>query len=258
MKKISLIFLSLFSPLYSLYVGNPSAPCYLQDGILIEKKPGFSIRAGYLTEYIYQASFIDEFDTTQTTRTNASISTISGMAILNVLDRWDLYAIIGTSRLKMDQLIEANRNLSWAVGTTATMFKGEKFSLGADLKYFETDQKPDFFLINGVVRPIEGNFVLQIQEIQAALAGSYNIGNFVPYIGVTYLFSKINPIPTLGLISIPERNLFLQFEANTSINHKKIGIVLGTSLVSDKKMSLNVETRMVDQNAINVSGQLRF
>lgn len=250
--------LTLTTHVNALYVGNPSAPCYLQDGILIEKKPGFSIRTGYLTEYVYQASFVDEFETTQTSRTNASLSTISGMAVLNVLDRWDIYMLVGTTKLKMEQMIEANRNFSWAIGTTATMYRGENFSLGADLKYFETDQKPNFFLVNGLVRPLEGPFRLELQEIQAAIAGSYDIGYFVPYIGLTYLFSKISPVPTLGLISIPERDLILEFEANPSINHKKIGLVLGTSLVSNETMNLNVETRMIDQNALNISGQLRF
>lgn len=258
MKRHFLWFFLLFTSAHALYVGNPANPCFLKDGVLILKKPGFSIRTGYITEYIYQASFVDEFETTQTTRTNASMTTISGMAVFNILDRWDIYAMAGASKLKMDQMIEANRNFSWAVGTTATMYKGEHFSLGADIKYFETDQKPDFFCINGIARPLEGSFVLELQEFQAALAGSYTVGDFVPYIGLTYLFSKINPIPTIGLLSIPERRRVVQFEANPSINHKKIGVVLGTSLVSTETMNLNVESRMVDQNAINISGQVRF
>lgn len=255
------VLLLIFFPMmgFALFVGNPSDPVFFQNGILMEEPSQYSLRTGYVSEYIYDALFVDEYDTTLTTRTNATLSTYAAMAIFNLFYRWDLYVFMGASKLTMDEIIETNRTLSWSIGSKATLWQGEKVSIGIDAKYFGTDQKPDYFCIDGRVRPINPPFTLELRQFQSAVLAGFQMGFFVPYFGVTYLWSKITPTPVPGIIIFPELNNYkAEFDSEPSINHKKIGVVLGATLVQEQQMTLNVEARIIDEKAVNISGEIRF
>lgn len=257
------IFKTLFwiVPIYScaLFVGNPSEPTFFQQGVILEETSKYSLRTGYLSEYVFDAMFLDEFDTTFTSRSNATLSTYAGMAIFSLFSRWDIYAIMGASKLTMDEIIETNRTLSWSFGSKATLWQGKVVSIGIDAKFFGTNQKPDYFCVNGRVRPIEPPFKFELRQFQAAALAGFQMGYFVPYFGITYLWSKITPTPVPGILVFPElNNLKIEFDSEPMINHKKIGGVFGATLVQEEQMTLNVEARIIDEKAINISGELRF
>ena len=91
---------------------------------------------------------------------------------------------------------------------------------------------------------------------------SYKIKDiFLPYIGTTYLYSIINPYPCKkGLIRYPYpyQDIIDDFIFNDSKNNKKWGIVVGFSIISSNKISLNVESRFLTEQALSGSMIIRF
>lgn len=219
-----------------------------------------SFRLGYFDDWIYKQRFQDEFklDGVTHTRTFLKLSTYSGMLTLNFLDRLDLYGLVGSSRLQVDEEIFTKRALSWAVGGKGVLLKHRNFFLGADVKYFQTNQKPRFFVVDGLPFNIVSNYRLKVQEFQGALGISYRAWIFAPFISATYILTHIEPEPAVVLVRFPDMDEIVDVESKSIICKKPWGMALGLTLVDCCKATLAFEWRLFNQNAINVNGEVRF
>lgn len=257
MKRYLLLLSSffLFQKGFAFWVGNPSDPTLYGDGLITCGEKSYSIRFGYLSDYTYHFDFKDEIIKETSQPSEISLSTHAGMLVLNLGNRIDLYGILGASKLE-EENVYIPRRFSWAIGGKATFYRYRKFSVGGDLKYFFSDQKPGHFIIENMPATLLTDFTLGYSELQGAVAASYKCGVFIPYAGLTYVDAKIKPSFRYGFIDIAD--MTMEFEADSVINEKKWGMVIGLTLLSAKIMTLNVETRFFDQNAVNVSGEIRF
>ena len=82
-------FLICFFKLHASFVGNPLNPTFYQEGLLTCGCKGFSMRVGYLQEYIYKGKYEDEFKTIESTNSDNSLSTYGGLLTFNFLNRVD-------------------------------------------------------------------------------------------------------------------------------------------------------------------------
>jgi hypothetical protein len=89
-------------------------------------------------------------------------------------------------------------------------------------------------------------------EWQIDLDIAYKIDLLVPYIGVKYAkqFAKV------VTASLPISNSGLKFLSMQS--RQPLGMVVGCTLTTGKYFMLNVEGRLIDEQAVTISGDIRF
>lgn len=258
----SLRVLSILFPysLKAILIGNPAEPALETCGIFTEPNSWCSLRASFFEDYVYRQKFKDEFqlENCDQTKTFAKLSTNAGMLILNFKSRIDLYGIAGASRLQVNQEIYSKMQLCWGIGGKIVIFQTSSFYLGADIKYFETDQKPLYFLCEGLPFNLAGNFELKYTETLCSLGMCWQTSCIAPYIYATYMIAKFNPDPLTALVRWPFSDVLVDAVCKSAISQRRFGFAIGATLISKKTAVLSVESRMFNQNAIDVSLEVRF
>lgn len=252
--KYILFFCIFFTKAFSIFVGNPYSPALSPEGFFI--KSSF-LKTGFLYDYIFKGRYQDKFKTIDSTPTNTKLFTQAAVVTINLFEKLDIYGIIGNSRLQLDQLFYANNNLSWGIGSKAILFQKGFFNTGLDVKYFRTKQKGDYFLIEKELAMLVGDFYFNYEEIQGSLSASYRGEFILPYIGVTYFYSTLDPNTNKGLLQFSDNQL-LDFYTSQAVSRRKWGMVIGTTIVNCKNANVNIEARMFDQNGYNIFGEIRF
>lgn len=242
-----------FFPAFGVFVGNGSDPTLFNTG-----KDFFSIRVGYLSEYVFQGKCKDEFKKIDATISDFKNFTNLGILTLNFFSWVDINGFVGSSRMEIDNTLYPKREPAWGLGLKTLIFKTCFIDLSLDLKYFNTQQKPTYIISEDIFYPIVSNLKFNYEEWQGALCLSYKTHYLVPYIGATYFNCKLAPNARLGLIRIPQYDMLHDFEITSSDSRENWGLVFGVSLIALKKVSLTLESRFFDQTSINGSIQLRF
>lgn len=242
-----------------MLIGNPGEPGLLEKGIVLNHDL-CSFRFGYLDDWVYKQKFQDEFtlEDSTPTRTSSELSTYAGLLTVNFKDRIDIYGLVGSSRLQIDEEIFTKRALGWGVGTKWVIFKEGNFFIGADAKYFETNQKPRYFVIEGAPYNIVSNYRLKYYEVQVAVGMAYRATPFCPYINATYISTKIKPQPNRTLIRFPDVNEVTDLPTKSVSSKYKWGMAVGLTLLDSEKASLSCEWRGFNQNAVDVNLEVRF
>jgi hypothetical protein len=255
-------FVLLFpGALLAMLIGNPAEPSLEKEGLFISPTSWASIRIGFLEDYVYRQRFQDEFkiEGCEHTKTFAKLSTNAGMATLNFEDRVDLYGILGASRLQLNREIYSTMQFSWGFGGKLVLFEAQNFFFGLDIKYFSANQKPSYLLCEGLAFNVAGDFKFKYTETQFALGACYRYTMIAPYIYATYLISKIDPDPNVALVHWPlDTTILVDAVCKSVIAQRRWGMAVGATLLSNAKAALSVESRMINQNAIDVNLDVRF
>lgn len=258
--KILILLLSLSAPAWCYVVGNPGQPWLMMDGLLPYRNDYCSLRAGYLNDYVYSQQFQGQF-TVGSEEEKPPINKISSETAqisLNFVRRLDIYGIIGTAKLQMDREVYSQNQLAWGVGSKIVMLKSANFQMGCDFKYFQTNQTPSYLVSGGIPLKLASDLMLSYQEYQAALGISYRHSIFCPYVSGTYLNAKISPSQNKFLIQIPGMEDLMDANTKTFINAKTWGMAVGGSLIMGEKGTLTIESRFINQNAIDASLEIHF
>jgi hypothetical protein len=192
-----------------------------------------------------------------------SQSTNSGTVTLNILDRLDVYGVLGSSRTCAEwrfldiagnvhnTQMETFHNFLWGVGARAILFEWGNCDLGLGGRYSSADYKPIWLTIDGVNVPVSGTHC-RWREWQVNLDVSYHIDIFTPYAGVKYsnARTRIGEFGTAISTSGSGSNHFR--------NRVPVGLYIGCGLSTGKYFMLNVEGRLIDEEAVSISGDLRF
>lgn len=258
--RLFLLLLLPFSPLAAMLIGNPAQPALQKNGIWKSPPAWWSIRVTYFEDYVYRQRFQDEFKDPELshTKTFSKFTTDAAQLTLNFRNRLDLYAILGGSKIQLDNEVFTSRQFAWGTGLKLVIFHSGKLRIGTDFKYFETDQKPLYFISDDFPLNVLSSFILQYSEIQAALGASYRIGPVVPYIHATYLITKIEPIPPTVAVLLPFMNLEDDMVMKSVIGQRRWGLALGATIVDCSKGTLSLESRFFNQNSIDVNVEIRF
>jgi hypothetical protein len=253
----------LFFPclLRAMLIGNPAEPSLDKVGLFTPPNSWVSLRLAFLEDYVYRQRFHDEFKLNgiEQTKTFAKICTNAGMATLNFEDRIDLYGILGASRLQLNQEIFTTMQFSWGFGGKLIIFEAKNLVFGVDIKYFAANQKPRYFLSEGLSFNVVDNFKFKYNETQFSVGMCYRHPLIVPYVYTTYLISKIDPDPTIALVRWPlDTSILLDAECRSFVAERRWGMAVGATLLSCSQATLSVESRMFNQNAIDVNLDIRF
>ncbi len=259
--KLYSIFI-LFFPIigHCILIGNPAQPCLQKKGVIWEDPKWISFRASYLQDYVYKQRFHEEFQIDECTSSSSRIKlwTQGGMFTLNIKDRLDVYGLLGGQRLEIGEDVITKQQFAWGVGGKLIFFHDGNFRAGCDFKYLESDQKPRFFQCDHFAYNVTSDFHFNYSEIQAALGLSYKTKHFSPYANASYLISKLRAVPPSVTVRLPTMNMEVDVNAKSIIGRDRFGVALGATVTDRKRASLTLEWRSFNQNAIDVSGDLRF
>src|SRR3990167_4628498 len=254
-------FLLAIPGLFSAPVGNPAAPLLIREGFLIPASSWINLRGGYEGDFVGDGKLEQTIDGTGRVDTFQQY-TNSGTVILNILERLDVFGVFGSSRVLTDWRFETGSTITqiqletfydflWGVGARGVVFEWDKICLGIGWRYSFCNYTPSWLTTNAVPVSI-GNTQLRWREWQIDLALSYKIDLFTPYLGVKYS----NAHAKLGVFSIPISAS--ETGANQFTNRTPVGMVIGCSISNGKYFMLNIEGRLFDEDAVTISGELRF
>ncbi len=253
------IFLFLWNLTFAMQVGNLSDPCIQKKGIFFGSSR-FSFRLGYLGDYIYDQTLRDEFilPDCHEKASHGKLWTQAATATFNLLNRIDLYTILGATRIQIDQDLSTSQQFAWGVGGKIVFLHYKNFRLGVDLKYFQSKQTPSFFECEHQAYNITSTFSYNYHETQGAFGLSYQTKYVSPYIAATYLIAKLEPQPPVAYVRIPSFNFEVPVTSKSVTIDSRFGCAIGLSLIDHQKANLNLEWRGLSQSAISLSGEIRF
>jgi hypothetical protein len=240
-------------------VGNPSFPRIIDQGICIPKSSWLTVRTGYEGDFVSDARLeqtgggrVDDFEQ----------QTNSGTLTATILERLDLFGIFGSSRAEADWRIsveeeirrleiESDYDFLWGVGARALLLIWGNANLGLGGRYSVAKYNLSWATVDGISQETSGSR-LNWDEWQVDLDLSYQIDFMIPYLGIKYS-------------SVRSELHAVEFEVangggaeNTFKERNPVGAVIGCTISNGKYFLLNVEGRLIDEEAVTVSADLKF
>ena len=257
---LCILFLCAAHSAMAFVNGNPAQPSLICQSIVRDENKNFSIRLGFLDDFVYGQHFRGEFNFEDAIEKPpvAKMSTEAGVLTLNIHKRLDLYGIFGSSRLQMDQEIFGRRQFAWGIGTKAIIYQEDCFRVGCDFKYFTTTQDPLYLVSSGIPLDVVSDLDLNYREYQAAVGLAYQSGLFCPYLMGTYLNAKIDPNMHRFLVKVPGLDELIDPSIRTFLGANSWGMAVGATLVMGNKGILSVESRFFNQNGTDACLEIRF
>ena len=242
------------------YFSNPAQPALQNDGLLKSPPSWYCLRVGYMTDQLYRERFNEEFhiDGTANPSYYAKLKTDAATVTLNFKNWLDINMLIGSAQMLIDRDVFTKRQFAWGVGSKLLIYHNQSIFVGLDLKYFESAQKPVYLVSQAYAYNVISDFKMNFCDEQAALGLGYLNKMICPYLYVSYLYTKIDPKPYFVVIQMPIDDGTAQSYSSSVINKKRWGMALGATILGGAKGSVTLESRFFNQNAINVSGEVRF
>lgn len=261
-KKICQIatFLLIPTAIKATFFANPALPALESNGVIKSTPSCVSFRLGYMADNLYRQRYNEEFqiDKTSTSSSYAKLTTNAATLTLNLKNWLDLSALVGSAQIQIDHDIYTRQQLAWGAGAKLLIFQTHTIFVGFDLKYFQSNQKPLYLASSGYAYNILSNYKLNYSEQQAALGIAYRNQMISPYVYASYLYSKIDPEPLTLLVRMPTYDGYAQSISSSVINERRWGMAFGATIIGGNKGSITIESRFFNQNALNVSGEIRF
>lgn len=265
MNKFAVLVAALFASttLCAAPVGNTSAPEIIQEGFFISCDSWINFRVGY------EGDFVADGRMKQYNQGHGRVDTYeqwtnSGTVTFNILDRIDVYGVFGSSRTEADWRFgdisdgtvhriqtETKYNFLWGAGARAIVYEWCNTSLGVGGRYSSCNYQPIWLTTDGVLVDTSGSH-FRWREWQVNLDVSYKIDLFTPYIGAKYSNARTRLKNFNTSISADLTG------ANSFKNRIPVGLYVGCALSTGQYFMLNVEGRVIDEEAVTISGDFRF
>ncbi|MFH1848300.1 MAG: hypothetical protein ABH825_03690 [Candidatus Omnitrophota bacterium] len=232
---------------YCAPVGNPADPVLL-DG---EYPTKFSLS----TDVVLKREMESESSGDPDLKGTFYLSKIS----LYLGNKLDLYGIIGTYDGKITDfhsskayILDSKVGAMFGLGASYVLREFECMKgimrLGANAQYRQSNPDLDAVKYYRERVPTTQND-LSFKEWQVGLGLSYQYKSFVPYAGVKY--SDVNS-------HIRFTHDSAQISENSLRSKNVIGVYAGTDFLLNDSVSFNIETRQLDEQAVNVGLNARF
>lgn len=255
-----IFFLLSGACLQALPVQNPAAPRMLTDGFFIPHKVGVSGRGGYEGSFV-QDAYLKQQDGNQVDKYGQT--TNSAILTFNLFDWTDLYAVLGNSqqtgtwrftnpandvlRIQM----ESEFDFLWGVGARTALWEASRVTLSLGGRYEQTNADLSWLTSDGISQAVNGD-LLSWKSWQVDLDVSYHIDLLTPYIGAKYSQTK-SSLKSTSVSVGPDNTKTANFD-----NRNAVGMVIGCSLSTGKYFMLNLEARLIDEEAATISADIRF
>jgi hypothetical protein len=260
MKIIILVLFCCF--LNAAPVGNPSAPKILSRGFFIPEECWVNIRGGYEGDFVLDGN-MEQAEKGSGLVDKYTRSTHSGTATMDILERLDLYGVFGYAKVNANwrftdmadriRFVQstAARNFLWSIGGRAIIYSYEQFDLGLGARYGASHHHLSTFTIDGDPVSIQGGHC-EWRGWQANLGLSYHICLFTPYIGALYM-DELTVIKGLA-------SAFADLGSHRDHlrNRHPVGIYLGCTISNGKYFMVDIESRLISEEAVSVTVDFRF
>jgi hypothetical protein len=261
MKKL-FILLGMFSlTLTAAPVENPSMPKLIEEGFFIPATSPISIRTGYEGDFVGDAMLNQYGDSSGRVDDYSQVSNC-GIFTINLFKKVDVFTVLGTSRTSADWRftvddmtsraeVETLYDFIWGMGGRGILYSSGAACLGIGARYEASHYENLWMTVNGDIKRSSGSY-LHWQSWQIDLDFSYKIDLFTPYIGVKY--SNVRTVIAELPFAISDSGSGM----NRFKNRTPVGVVIGCSLCSGKCFMMNIEGRLIDEEAVTISGDLKF
>jgi hypothetical protein len=248
--------------LYAGAIGNPATPELLQEGYFIPSTSWVHIRMGFEGDFLNNGRMQQKVEG-KGRIDNYEQGTNSGTVTGNFLDKLDIYGVFGSARtnaswrfitpVQSTTRIETETNYAflWAVGARALIYEWGKTILGLGGRFSQTTPTLSWLTTNGIPVPVI-NSKLHWREWQINLSLSHTVEIFIPYIGIKYLKSK-SLVKTLPVAISESGSGALHMQ-----NAHPVGLILGCTLTASNFFYINLEGRLIDEEAATISADIRF
>ena len=242
----SLTCASIASP-----VGNPSAPCVLEEGFFVSDQSWFSIRGGVNGDLLFQKRLRASPESENLNISHSEVNwKIAACDIgWTLRERFDLHVITGpvvSSDLYWQQegarySASSDQGLFWGSSASIIILDVEDTTLGLDAQGGGISWLEGPLTRNAIAQ--EKGFNASVHFWQVAVGLSQNLGPLRPYIGgvCNHLFYILNAPSKIRLQDL-----------------LAYGTYEGCSLSFGSRFSLNVEARQFFESGLSLSGELRF
>lgn len=262
MLRLSFVFVFfLFAHLSGAPYGNPASPHILEKNLFIPSDSWVDVRAGYEGDFVFYVPLKQEDSAGSVDKYTQTVN--SGSLTVGFFKYLDLFCLFGSSQIcsqwrfanPLDEILnvqmETPHSFLWAVGGRAVLYKNERWDLGFSGRYSSTDTDLRWATVDGANASVSGSN-LHFHEWQLGLAASYHIDLFTPYLGLNCFFAETE-------IDLPS---FEIAQNGSTRNHFKskvpVGLYLGCTLSTQKFFLLNVEARLISEEAVSISGDFGF
>ena len=254
---ICLLFIASTTLVYAAPVGNISTPAVLKKGLIMQdQQQEYGIIVASENDIVFDRNIKDQLGDTELNFYGAKTGVI-------VNDKALIYALLGAGNMSEKFTIlgsslkyETETGFVWGVGGSLIAYEkkidNNILRIGIDGRYRRIDLDIEEVTIDGTKYKLSDagltGVVYELNEWQVALALSYQVGSFVPYVGVKY--SDID-----GDAKATESGT--EFSADMEANDN-VGIFIGTDVVIADSASINIEGRFIDEEALTIGAAIRF
>ncbi len=257
-------------------VGNIADPSVLTTGKFSGER-AYGFVAGIETEFVSNRSFDHQDNKLKfnfygvkagtVLKDNLFIYTVVGMGEMEdskSIPEWEPDRSVAFVRIDRIEF-ETDSNVVFGFGITALLYEYKIdedvfFRIGIDVKYRRISLETDSAIVHirnydqgGVSQSYLASYAANMDEYQGALAVSYQYENFAPYIG--YKISDFNGDEKIALKNFPYENI--DYSGNAYSNGGK-GLFLGLTYYISNTFSIGIEGRERDEEAFNITAQMRF
>jgi hypothetical protein len=224
-----------------------------QDGVGLISNLPVGLSAGFLNDYV------GERDLNKNSG-KASFDMIGGIIDLSILNRFDVYTMLGSMQSPEIKGTGYTLNFSddfmWGVGADAVIYdwKAPGIQFFGDGNFREANSLGlDSFTYNGTTyNKSQFNSVLTAngkwEEWQAALGVSKKFEYVIPYGGIVY-----SDVKTSGKVSVLGKTV-----SGSANSKNKVGPFVGVSIIPTKWLSIDITGRFVAEEAVSVAATVKF
>lgn len=285
MKSLLTAIISLVLPvsLSALPIGNPSEPANFfentfETSFLRYGDPCgrcYNFRLGYYGDFVYDRHLRVHQSGNESYFSRARMATNAASFTLNLMQILDLYATLGATNFTLVGMgksfspstppgflttLNTVSHFSWSVGARTLLYVYQNTVFGGGVQYFSCDPH-----VSNIGRVYErtsppSSVNLDYSEVQASLAISHLFAfcgspiSLIPYIGAKYARVFVDT----QRITFPSQPGVLVSLPGHIENARKFGYAVGATMRVYGNLGVTVEGQWMDENAVSVTGQLRY
>jgi len=227
----------------ALYIGNPSTPSLIHEGIFVSDLIPISVRLGFEGDFLFEKKFT--FPNTGYKESHVEGDFYLGQIIVNLFDRLDLGISAGGSQMEFFSTYDASHineksDFGYAIQAHGKLiiFNIKFITLAFDGRYLMAKSKDSLFLNSG-------DAWFRLRQWQASMSLSTKLGFFSPYIGGVYDSSRFR-ISKDGSFSI------------NGVEKENLGIFLGLTFSTNSYFLITFEGHLYSETSFGLNAQLRF
>ncbi|MFN0065521.1 MAG: hypothetical protein ACKVOH_04710, partial [Chlamydiales bacterium] len=196
------------------------------------------------------------------------IITNAGIVVLNVIDWFEFFAVLGTTTVTIetpsytgdfDSLLEFSPRFSWSLGVSAVVWRYGDFLWGWRGQYFRTQPKPNSYYDLG------GGVATYFNDVKTATYYDWTVAT-----GISYEFQTSENTQLIPHISLTAAGAKLGMRGlsftNNGVFHKILnmktkkmwGYGLGATFGLGHRIAMTIEGRFADGCAMFVGGEFKL